>query len=154
LDAGYRFSPQWYVGGSIDWGPGVSPNSQKMCPTSVSCSRQNAQLRVDARLYLAPDARVGWWVAFGAGWEVAAFAQTYQNSTVTSTFTGPVYGDLQLGLDSRTGAAAIGPYFGFAIAEFLTEGINPAATPVPTSIPNPGVHTWITLGLRGSYGPW
>jgi hypothetical protein len=154
LDAGYRFSPQLYLGGAIAWGPGISPNSSDTCPTGISCFRHNTQLRADARLYLAPDARVGWWMGFGAGWEIGVFSRTYQGNTVTSTLTGPVIADLQFGFDSRVGMRAIGPYFGVAISEFLTDGVNPPAAPVQTWISDPGPHAWITLGLRGSYGPW
>jgi hypothetical protein len=92
-------------------------------------------------------------LGFSAGWEIAAYSQTYRDTTVTSTFTGPVFGSLQVGFDSRTGPATIGPYLGLAIAEFLTEGVNPAATPTSTWVSDPGVHAWITLGLRVGYGP-
>jgi hypothetical protein len=154
IDAGFRFSPRAYLGGTIAWGPGIPPNSASTCPAQVSCFRQNAELRLEARLYFLPEARAGWWTAIGAGWEIASFAQTYQGHTVTATFTGPVFADLQLGYEWRCRSAALGPYFGFALAEFLTEGVNPAASPVSTWIPNPGPHTWVTIGLRGSYGPW
>jgi hypothetical protein len=154
VDAGYRFSRGFYLGGTLAWGPGISPNSSRTCPAPSSCFRQNAQLRIDARLYLARGTRVGWWAGLGAGWEVAAFAQTSHDSTVTATLTGPVLADLQVGFDWQRGRRAVGPYFGVALAEFLTDGVNPSAAPVDTWIPHPGIHTWITLGLRGSYGPW
>jgi hypothetical protein len=153
IDAGFRFSHAVYVGGTITWGPGIAPNSQATCPTGASCFRQNAELRLDARFYFARGRQVQWWTSLGTGWEVAAFSQSNQGNTITSTLTGPILANAQIGFDLRQDPA-IGPYFGLAVAEFLTQGLNPAATHVSTWMPDPGVHTWITLGLRGSYGPW
>jgi hypothetical protein len=154
IDAGYRFNKRVYVGGTLAWGAGVSPNSHSTCPGADSCFRQNAELLVDARFYLAPEAKSGWWLAFGAGWEVAAFSEGNAATTVTTTLTGPVLANFQLGLDVRNGLFDLGPYLGLAIGEFLSQGTNPSATPVSTWIPNPGVHGWLSLGVRGSYGPW
>jgi hypothetical protein len=103
---------------------------------------------------MTPERRVDWWMGFSAGWEIAAFSQTYQGSTVTSTLTGPVFADLQFGFESRIEKGRIGPYVSLAIGEFVTEGVNPSATPVQTWIPDPQLHTWITLGFRGTYQPW
>ncbi len=153
IDAGFRFSHLAYLGATLAWGPGIAPNNPATCPTGVSCFRQDAQLRVEGRLYFDPNKNVNWWMGFGAGWEVAAFAQTVGPSTVTATFTGPVFGDLQIGFDSRT-QPAIGPYFGLTFAEFVTEGINPAAVPVSATIHNSSLHVWFTLGLHGSFGLW
>jgi len=153
IDAGYRFSPRFYLGGTLAWGPGISPNSGHTCPGGDSCFRQNAELRFDARVYLTPETPAGWWVAFGAGWEVAAFSQSYRGAGVTSTLTGPVFADFQLGRDWGRGPVVIGPYLGLSLAEYVTEGVNPAVSPVSTWISDPSLHTWITLGLRGSYGP-
>jgi hypothetical protein len=154
IDVGYRFTPHLYAGGTIAWGPGISPNSANTCPSPISCFRQNAELRLDARLYFARDGRVHWWTSGGAGWEVATFAQSNQGSTITSTLTGPVFANLQIGFEFQRGNQALGPYFGVAFAEFLSKGVNPSNPPVPTWLPDPGLHTWLTLGLRGSYGPW
>jgi hypothetical protein len=154
IDAGYRFSPSTYLGGTLAWGPGIAPNSQGTCGFGDSCFRQDAQLRVDGRLYLAPDAKKGGWLGLGVGWEIAAFSDSHLGHTITSTLTGPVFADLELGLDFRRDALAIGPYIGVTLAEFVTEGVNPATAPVSTSISDPSIHAWVTLGLRGSYGPW
>jgi hypothetical protein len=152
LDAGFRFSHRAYLGATLAWGPGIAPNNPATCPAGLSCFRQDAQLRVEGRLYFDPGKKVDWWMGFGAGWEIAAFAQTSGPSTVTATFTGPVFGDVQIGFDSRT-QPAIGPYIGLTFAEFVTEGINPAAAPVSTWL-DPSLHVWFTLGLHGSYGLW
>ena len=154
IDAGYRLSPRVYLGGTLAWGAGVPPNTPGTCPTNASCFRQDAQLRAEARYYFAPERRIAWWASVGAGWEVAAFSQSAQGHGVTATLTGPIFPDFELGFDVRHGARAIGPYMGVSLAEFLTHGQSPADTPVPTWIDNASPHVWVTLGLRGAYGPW
>lgn len=158
LDGGYRLSPHFYVGGTAVWAPGTGPASPSPCTTQgVSCFRQDAQLRGEVRAYLAPYGKVGWWASAGAGWELASFAQTLSgsgNGTVHSTRTGPILPDLQLGFDVRREATAVGFYVGLSVAEFLTQGVDPAAASEPTWIPDRAVHTYVTLGMRGSYGPW
>jgi hypothetical protein len=153
IDGGYRLSRSAYLGGTIAWGPGIAPNSGG-CPTNGSCYRQDMQARVEARLYMDPHKTSGWWFAFATGWEVAMFSEGANGSTVTRTFTGPVLADVELGVDTRRDSPAIGPYFGVSFAEFLSQGLNPAATPVSTWIPSPGLHVWVALGLRGTVGPW
>lgn len=154
IDVGYRLSRGVYLGGTLVWGAGVSPNSPGTCPANASCFRQDAQLRAEARFYFAPQRRVTGWASVGAGWEVAAFSQSAGGNGATATLTGPVLADLELGFDVRHGALAIGPYFGLSIAEFLTHGQSPAPAAVPTWITDPSLHGWFTLGLRGAYGPW
>jgi hypothetical protein len=154
VDAGYRVSPRVYVGGTLAWGAGIPPNTAGTCRANASCFRQDAQLRAEARYYLAPDRRVAWWASIGTGWELATFSQSAQGQSVTATLTGPVLADFEFGFDVRRGAGGMGPYVGLSFAEFLTHGQSPAETPVPTWIDNPSVHVLFTLGLRGDYGPW
>jgi hypothetical protein len=61
---------------------------------------------------------------------------------------------MQLGFDIRGGATAVGFYFGVSLAMYLTQGVDPSSTPVATWFDEHAVHSWITLGMRGSYGPW
>jgi hypothetical protein len=154
IDAGYRLSPRVYLGGTLAWGAGIAPNAPGTCPANASCFRQDAQIRAEVRYYFAPERRVAWWGSLGSGWEIAAFSQSVQGSGVTSTLTGPVIADIQLGFDTRRGARGIGLYAGLSFAEFLTHGLSPAQTSVPTWIDDPAMHVWFTLGLKGSYGPW
>jgi hypothetical protein len=155
LDAGLRLGPGLYVGGTVSWGPGISPNQGGPCKvSSVRCAEHDVQARAEARFYFAPQAKNTGWFAVGVGWEVATFAQSAGSYSATSTLTGPIFPDLELGVDiASRGRVALGPYFGLTVSTFVTDGVNPTAAPVATWIPNPSPHTWITLGLRGSYGP-
>jgi hypothetical protein len=152
IDGGFRLSRAAYLGGTLVWGPGIAPNSGG-CPSNDSCFRQTMQARVEARLY--PDPRKsGWWLAFATGWEASTFSQGRNGSSVTRTFSGPVLADLEIGVDTHRDFPAIGPYFGLGFVEYLSQGLNPAAAPVSTWIPSPGLHAWVTLGLRGTLRPW
>ncbi|HEY6462885.1 MAG TPA: hypothetical protein VIY73_22095 [Polyangiaceae bacterium] len=154
VDVGERISPRLYVGGTATWGPGTKTSTGSCGTAGVSCFGQDAQLRGEVRASLAPYGKVGWWVSAGAGWELASFAQSVGSSGVTSTRTGPIFPDLQIGFDIRHEAVAVGFYFGVTVAEFLTQGLDPAATAVSTWVPDRDVHTWVTVGMRGTYGPW
>lgn len=156
LDAGVRLTPGLYVGGTVSWAPGITPNQGSPCKTSgVRCAEHDVQARAEARFYFAPQADSSGWFAAGVGWEVATFSQSMGGYSATSTLTGPIFPDLELGVDIKSrGRFALGPYIGLAVSTFVTDGVSPAVTPVATWIPNPSPHTWITLGLRGSYGPW
>jgi hypothetical protein len=155
IEGGYRFSRASYLGGTIAWGAGIKPNSGGTCPKNDSCFRQDMQARLEGRLYLDPRARTGWWAAAGVGWEVATFSQSSGALSSTRTFSGPVLLDVELGVDARHDWPAIGPYLGVTFAEFLSQGLHPASADAGgTWIPSPGVHGWVTLGLRGVWGPY
>ncbi len=155
VDAGYRLAPRLYVGGTATWGPATAAAGPNPCSApGVSCFRQDAQVRGELRVYLAPYGKVGWWASVGAGWEFASFAQSVRGSTTTATLTGPVIPDFQLGFDIRRQATAVGFYFGLSVAEFVTQGVDPAAAPESAWISDRAIHTYVTLGMRGSYGPW
>jgi hypothetical protein len=156
VDAGVRLSPRVYVGGTGVWALGTAPHlrNNPCQQLGVSCSRQDAQVRGEARFYFAPDANVGGWAALGAGWELASFAQTVGARTTTATRTGPILPDMQLGFDMRHGTTAVAFYFGVSLAMYLTRGVDPASAPVATWIEDRDVHVWVTFGMRGSYGPW
>ncbi|MGH7298718.1 MAG: hypothetical protein ACRELB_27505 [Polyangiaceae bacterium] len=154
IEAGYRISPRLYVGGTAVWGPGTGPAAGPCTVAGVSCFRQDAQARGEARFYFAPEAKVGGWLAVGAGWELATFAQSAGGSAVTATRSGPVLADMQFGVDVRRGPTAVALYAGVSFAMFLTQGLSPSTSPVSPWIEDRSAHAWMTVGLRGSYGPW
>jgi hypothetical protein len=52
----------------------------------------------------------------------------------------------------RSRPIAIAPYLGVAFGEYVTRGVDPASPPVPVWI-GTALHEWVTLGIRGTYGP-
>jgi hypothetical protein len=156
VDFGVRVSPVTYLGATVSWGPGLSPNNSGACSLSnVHCSEHDAQARLEARFYLRPHANPTGWLALGAGWEVATFNQSIAGGyAVTSTYTGPIFPDMQLGVDWRSGDILFGPYVGATISTFMTAGQDPTTSSVPTMVPSPSQHAWLTIGFHGTYGPF
>jgi hypothetical protein len=158
VDFGVRVSPVTYLGATVSWGPGIAPNGGGACSLSnVHCAEHDVQARLEARFYFRPHASPTGWFALGAGWEVATFDQSIAGGySVTSTYTGPIFPDMQLGVDWRSagGDVLFGPYIGATIATFMTAGQDPTGTPVPTWVQSPPQHAWLTIGFHGSYGPF
>jgi hypothetical protein len=154
IDAGYRFTRVFYLGGTAIWAPGTTPNAGGPCKSpGVSCAEHDAQVRLDARFYFAPEAHVTGWLALGIGWEFATFSQSTAATSSTAMLTGPIIPDVQLGFDVRGRSFSMGPYLGVTGSTFVTDSVTPAGAP-STWIKDPTAHTWITLGLRASYDPW
>jgi hypothetical protein len=149
VDGGYRISPGAYVGATLQWGAVVG-DSDGFCE---ACGfRYDFQAKADLRVYPFPTHTLSPWVSLGAGWEVLHLAWSDPTSP-TATYQGPVLGSLEIGLDVRSRAIAVGPYFGFELAEFVARSLHPAPAGEP-SIDAHAVHEWFTIGVRGSYGPW
>ena len=152
VDAGYRLTPRTYLGGVFTWAPGTQPGNGP-CPSTDSCSAQSFQIRGDARTYLGGTRYGAGWASAGLGWEVATFGERGSSQSITSTLTGPLL-DLELGYEGRPGGFTIGPYVGATMGVYVTQGIDPAAGPFSTAIHDAAPHEWVTVGLRGGFGPW
>jgi hypothetical protein len=150
LDAGYRFAPWAYLGATVLWG-GTFGSDSGNC---AACGfRYDFQALTDVRLYPFPSSPVSPWVAFGVGWEVMHVNFDADGPTATADYQGPVLANVQLGLDLRKSAVAIGPYVGLELAEFALHTLDPAPSGESAAVGAHSVHEWFTLGLRGTYGP-
>jgi hypothetical protein len=143
VDVGFRFMPALYLGVTAAWGP----TGAGMAPTHGGSV---ANLLFDARFYLAPESRSGAWLAYDAGWEIA----TVDAGAGHATYQGPVVADLQCGYDIRGGAVAVAPYVGVSFSELVTHALDPEPPGFVAAIEARAYHEWLTVGLRGSYGPW
>jgi hypothetical protein len=146
LDGGYRVTPHIYLGATVEGGPVVG--QALGCP---GCgSRYDFQARAEVRLHALPKSTFDPWLSFGFGWEVLGLAL----ESASATYDGPVLAAVQLGIDVRSKVIAVGPYFGFSLAEFAARSLDPAPPGEPPSIPGHAVHEWFAFGLRGTYGPF
>ena len=150
LDAGYRISRALYVGGSVAWGPTLARGV--LC---VSCEGgYDVEERTELRLYTVPTGTWDPWLSLGFGWEALRVAQGYGSATSSATYDGPILANIQCGLDIRSHAIAVGPYFAVSVAEFVMRSLDPAPAGESSSIDGRVLHEWFMFGVRGTYGPW
>jgi hypothetical protein len=150
VQGGYRLSPGVYFGAALDWGAVVGDLDG--CP---ACNfRYDLQGRAEARLYALPRSTFDPWLAFGFGFEVLHLSLGEGSPGASATYVAPILAHVELGLDVRSRAVAVGPYFGFSVSEFLTRSLDPPPPGESSSIGAPEVHEWFRLGVRGTYGPW
>jgi hypothetical protein len=145
LDGGYRITPHLHAGAIVAWGPAFGDDSA-YC---FACSfRYDVQALADVRAYFIPNRSASPWVSYGAGWEVLHVNFVDGES---ATYGGPIFADLEFGVELRRGPVGVGPYVGFTIGEFLTRSLSPPAPHDPS--PKGAAHEWGVVGVRGSYGP-
>jgi hypothetical protein len=158
LDAGYRLSRQFYVGAYFQWAPAfVSDDS---CPKNLSCSaydlRGGANVQWHFKWIIAEGTWAGAfdpWVGLGVGYESAIvhLESVASGARSLQSYYGPEYGNLQLGADYVGGAIHVGAFGSLSLTQFLgTTQTNPSGS-FAYSIPDPRLHMWISVGLRGQY---
>jgi len=148
IEAGYRFDPGFYFGGTLLAGPGVISGWDHVCSDgSVSCGRQAFQLTLGPRFYSAG----GVWGGFGFGWELATTQISGAGASSSATWSGPVLLDLELGGDWRFGRLSVGPFVSLAFAKYVERSQSPTPAGFSSWFPM-SVHAWPTLGVHGTYG--
>jgi hypothetical protein len=157
LDGGYRVSRQFYLGGYFQWAPAfVSGDS---CPSNVSCSAYD--FRVGANVHWHFKWLFGsgrWagafdpWVGVGSGYESAVIhLESPAGAKSHQSFNAFEYGNVQLGADWVSGTLHLGAFTSLSLAEYLeTTQTNPTGSH-SYSIPDPALHWWFNVGLRGLY---
>jgi hypothetical protein len=155
VDAGYRFGRRWYAGGAFVWGPSANADADYECKApGVSCSRHEWQLLAQARCFPWPDEFVGPWVGLGFGWDVATLTIDGPGGSGSGTYSGPIFLDAQLGADVRRRAFAVGPFVGVSLGKFVRRSLDPTPMGFSSSWKTAELHEWLTIGVRGSYGPF
>ncbi len=150
LDAGLRLLPHVYMGATLDWGPTIEHSLGDCFECNVA---SDLQLGGEVRFYLAPTHLLDPWVSLGAGWESLHLALG-SVATSSATYDGPVLAALKVGLDVRSRAIAVGPYFGVSFGEYLSRSLEPAPPGESSEVGARAVHEWFVLGLRGAFGPY
>jgi hypothetical protein len=172
-DVGYRIGhPNLFLGAYASYG-GVLMNTSNPSTTTVSnagttiqletcgssgisCSGNQIMFGVEAQMHLTPEASFDWWLGAGSGLEfLYAYAST--GSTTTSQMWGGFdYLILQAGGDYHGSAMfGVGPSVMLGFGQYqnfvLTQSSGQASASASLSIPNQGIHEWLTLGVRGTF---
>jgi hypothetical protein len=157
IDAGYRFSDQIYLGAYFQWAALFVADD--FCPKILKCSADDLRFGINAHWHFKRLIEHGdWagafdpWVGLGTGYESALeHVETLSGAKSQETNHGFEYANVQLGGDYVGGSLHVGAFASLAIAEYVRRAHT---TPNGTEgfvIPDPAVHYWFFLGVRGQY---
>jgi hypothetical protein len=178
FDAGYRFTPNWYLGAYFMYGFGflgsaaTDPNGDFAAALgspcgqqSVGCSIHDMRAGIDAAYHLLPGGRVDPWLGLGIGHEWLdgniSFVDpvTNLNQSFGVGYRGWEFVNVQVGLDIKKilPNLGIGPYAALTVSEYTTAE-EPARnqpmgliTSSSVSVQNTSLHEWLMFGVRGEY---
>jgi outer membrane protein W len=152
LDAGYRITPNWYVGGYGQFGYGIV--NSDACPSGESCGIQSYRIGANVHYHIMPDQTFDPWIGVGTGYEWLHVSESKGSNSRTGTLGGFELVNLQLGGDYQLSPnASIGPFASFSIGQYAnaSTAVNGTDAPGSTSIEKTALHEWLTFGFRGSF---
>jgi hypothetical protein len=177
IDAGYRFTPNWFVGlyfmygfgflgsGATDTNGAIASALGAPCgQASLSCSIHDMRFGIEGAYHVLPAGRFDPWFGLGFGHDWLGGNISYVDvNNVNQSFSVGDHGweflDLQAGLDIKKffPNLSVGPYVGFTMSEYIKEE-SPAGNPATglissssVSVPNTSLHEWLMFGVRGEY---
>jgi outer membrane protein W len=153
VDAGFRATPNIYVGASFMYGVMLINGDKTGCNLSgADCSAHEIDFGVDAHYHLAPEQTIDPWVGLGIGYEWVTNSSSSSGSsgggTGSATLSGWQFVNFQLGADYKAqDSLGIGPFVSLSLGEYSSVSGDGASI----DIPNKALHEWFTIGLRGAY---
>ncbi|HMF41603.1 MAG TPA: autotransporter domain-containing protein [Polyangia bacterium] len=163
LDAGYRFTDAFYLGGFFQYGFGtVNQDQQNGCRNAnVDCGASDTRLGVMGRYRLPPIMPAEPWLGLGIGYEWGTFSvhQSIVGSTNTdSTWSGIEIANLQAGADFRVAQKiAIGPFVSFSLGQFQSTSTTTTngntTTTTDQDLAKKSLHEWFLIGARFAFMP-
>jgi hypothetical protein len=154
VDAGYRITPNFYVGGFLQYGFAFIPNNSTTgCGQSgVSCSGHDVMFGVDAHYHVMPAAPFDPWVGLGFGYEILTFNLSQGSQSADVSASGWQFVNFQVGGDYHvTPSFGVGPFVALSLGQYSSASTSSGATSTSNDIPNKAMHEWLTFGLRGVY---
>lgn len=166
IDVGYRVSPVTTVGAYAQLGVGGNGDA-----CAGECDWTDLRIGAQAQWRFAPGSGVNPWLGVGLGYEWLSF-----RTLVRVPVPDPEPGDpesipvrtaerlggpellLQGGLEFKVeDSFSVGPYASATVGQYLSDGIkcDPAdlGCPEAPAIDGSGFHSWLGIGLRGTYTP-
>jgi len=158
FDAGYRWSDQFYTGAYFQWAALFV--SDEVCPKKLfTCSADDLRFGLNVHWHFKRLIEHGdWagafdpWVGLGTGYESAlTHVETLLGAKSQETNHGFEYANVQLGGDYVGGSFHVGAFATLAIAEYVRRAHTTPSGTEGFVIPDPAVHFWFFLGVRGQY---
>jgi hypothetical protein len=160
IDAGYRFSPNIFLGAFFQYGFAFINTSKAFfngCSgNGVSCSGSDVMVGVDLHYHLLPEQTIDPWGGIGVGYEIGSLSQSPQGGASSgASYNGFQFFNLQAGADWRgiTPNLGIGPFVMFSLGQYSNCSYSGALASFPgnCTIQNGSLHEWLTFGVRGAY---
>ena len=159
VGAGFHWPSGWYLGAYFSYGFLSMKKASVACPAGwTGCGGHDVRVGVETLYHLRSRKSVDPWFGFGFGYEWltyhASLAQSSGDLHDSVTLGGYEYLSLELGLDLAVEKAlTIGPFATFTFATFgdLTADRTGAATSSTSQSLSSSMHTWVFLGVRGSF---
>ncbi len=148
VEGGYRVLPQLSVGGYLSYGPGLVGSA---CD-GASCSASVKRLGLEAAWRFQQAWRVVPWAGVGLGYEWASYKATDGADKLELTYRGLEYLNLQGGAAyPATDKLSVGPFLSLALGRYGNLKVESPLGNSEGSIPSATTHTWLTLGVRGTF---
>jgi outer membrane protein W len=157
LDAGYKFTPNIYVGAFFMYGLGFIPSDATGCgQNGVSCSVHDIQFGVNAHYHFMPDQTIDPWVGVGLGYEILGVSVSNGSNSASASAKGFQFFNVQAGADYKVlPALGVGPFVSLSLGKYTSTSSDNTTPGSPGSasgdIQNTAFHEWLILGIRGTY---
>jgi len=154
FDVGYRFNPNMYVGGYVQYAIGFINNGDRFgCSMSgVSCSLNIVMFGADFHYHVMPDGVLDPWVGVGVGYEIFTLSASSQVMSSSVGGNGIQFFNVQAGADYKVMPnLGIGPFVMFGLGQYSSCSLSVPSRPPGCSVQETALHEWLTFGLRGAY---
>lgn len=151
VGARYRFTPSISAGVTFQFAPAFV--ASRSCDPGTSCSGYDMRVGIEAVYGFMPGGSWNPWVSLGTGWEWSQLKVSGGGQSVTTTFSGWEYFNVQAGVDFPLSREfAIGPYLGYSGGTYTSLSLNSLLVSESGSIPsaNRSFHGWFQFGVKGS----
>jgi hypothetical protein len=152
VDLGYRLNPQLFLGGYFMYGIAFVDE----CPSGADCSASDVRLGAQVTYHFTPitEGNAGW-IGGGLGYEWASSSVEAGGGESTVSFDGFEFFNIQGGYDFKVSDQfRVGPYGMFTLAQFSNASVEvPGFGEQEGDIEEKGLHEWLFVGVKGSFGP-
>jgi hypothetical protein len=163
IDAGYRITPQLYVGAYFQYGVAFLPSdaANGSCgQNGVSCSGSDVLVGANVHYHILPAGQFDPWLGVGTGYEWANFSVSQGGQSGGLQIVGWQYVNFQVGGDYKVAPNfGVGPFVMLSVGQFdsfsssgaVQTALQSAGAPTSGDYQNKALHEWLTFGVRGAY---
>ena len=151
LDLGYMVTPNIMVGLYGQYGLVMLSSDRKdACDAlNVDCSASDIRFGIQGQYHLSPAESLDPWFGLGIGYEML----NTKAGDAKSGLSGLEFANIQAGADFKVADSfGVGPFLSFSLGQFSSQSADPEPPGFDSSIKDKGMHQWLTLGVKGTFG--